>query len=648
MNKPAADNRAYRIACNVYDEAGNMEDPDDNEVCVRVIQTVGTYVTATLYKEAALSTALDNPTDDTVFPNASGWRAMERDAAGRYFFFYKVASDATEEHLVVEFGWSESETSKFHVRSTEIADEHDDASDTLSAVTTINTNVGDPSGDTLTTVTAKLGNPTTAIGAVVETIDGYHDVPVEDAATDATIRDVVGKKSDTVAGTSLVSLVKIADAAVDVIDGLHDVPVEDAATDATMRDVIGKKSDTVAGTSIVALAKKIDAKTTNLPSDPADESAVEAAITASQGTVTGAITSAHSTSDALQNVPVEDAATDATIRDVVGKKTDTVAGTSIVSLVKIADAAVDVIDGLHDVPVEDAATDATIRDVVGKKSDTVAGTSIVASTKRLEALHTVPVEDAATDTNLRDVVGKKSDTTAGTSLVSLVKIADAAVDVIDGLHDVPVEDAATDATIRDVVGKKSDTVAGTSLVSLVKVADAAIDVIDGYHDVPVEDAATDATMRDVVGKKSDTVAGTSLVAINKQIKVQTDKINDQPVDAGDATHAITVAHDVNETQVVEVAKAGIYSLTLFFDLDVLVTAAEGTTVTVRMYNKIDGTNYSDKAFDKKVFTIASDTEYPFMEYHLLHGYSKVTIQLGSAVTETRTISYRSITRDLGA
>ncbi|MFA5307097.1 MAG: hypothetical protein WC365_06630, partial [Candidatus Babeliales bacterium] len=403
MNKPAADNRAYRIACNVYDEVGNMEDPDDSEVCVRVIQTAGTYVTATLYKEAALSTALDNPTDNTAFPNASGWRAMERDAAGRYFFFYKVASDATEEHLVVEFGWSEAETSKFQVRSTEIADEHDDASDTLSVVTSINTNVGDPSGDTLTsltaklgdsanavaptldtvnanvgdpsgdtltTITAKLGDSDVAIAPTVKTIDGYHDVPVEDAATDATIRDVVGKKSDTVAGSSIVSLIKIADAAVDVIDGYHDVPVEDAATDTTIRDVVGKKSDTVAGSSIVSLVKIADA--------------------------------AVDVIDGLHDVPASaDVATNANIRDVVGRKDDSTSGSSIVSLVKIVDA-------LHDVPVEDAATDTVMRDVVGKKSDTAAGTSLVAIGKQIKALHNVPVEDAATDTNLRDVVGKKS------------------------------------------------------------------------------------------------------------------------------------------------------------------------------------------------------------------------------------------------
>ena len=47
----------------------------------------------------------------------------------------------------------------------------------------------------------------------------------------------------------------------DVIDGYHDVPAEDGAPDATIRDVVGKKTDTVAGTSIVALAKQLLADT---------------------------------------------------------------------------------------------------------------------------------------------------------------------------------------------------------------------------------------------------------------------------------------------------------------------------------------------------------------------------------------------------
>ncbi|MFA5307577.1 MAG: hypothetical protein WC365_09070 [Candidatus Babeliales bacterium] len=492
---------------------------------------------------------------------------------------------------------------------------------------------------------------------------GYNtSVPTANVATNNYTSEVIGNKTDN--GVTVVDTDKSIMAYTKGTLGLQAVQTADAVTNVVMRDVVGNKSDTVAGTSLVAIGKQIKAKTDNLPDDPADESALEALLAAATpnteaaanlndtvGNKTdNAVTASAANKSAmayikglvdLNGVPVEDAATDTNLRDVVGKKSDTVAGTSIVASNKRLEA-------LHAVPTEDAATDTNMRDVVGKKSDTAAGSSIVALVKNVDNNFDVPTEDSADDNMMRDVIGKKSDTVAGTSLVSLVKIADAAVDVIDGYHDVPVEDAATDATIRDVVGKKSDTVAGSSLVSLVKVADAAIDVIDGLHDVPTEDAATDSTIRDVVGKKSDTTAGTSIVAIGKQIKAQTDKINNQSVDAGDVTHAITVAHDVNETQVLEVAKAGIYSLTLLFDLDVLVTASEGTTVTVRAYNKIDGTNYSDKAFDKKLFTIASSTEYPFMEYRMLHGYTKVTVQLGSAVTETRTIAYRSITSDLGA
>jgi len=43
----------------------------------------------------------------------------------------------------------------------------------------------------------------------------------------------------------------------DIIDGFHDIPSEDSADDAQMRDVVGKKSDTVAGTSVIALLKQL-------------------------------------------------------------------------------------------------------------------------------------------------------------------------------------------------------------------------------------------------------------------------------------------------------------------------------------------------------------------------------------------------------
>ena len=83
------------------------------------------------------------------------------------------------------------------------------------------------------------------------------------------------KASLDLAHTDLDSI--IAD--IGTVDGYHDVPGEDAAGDAQMRDVIGKKTDTVAGTSVVSISKQVKAKTDNLPTDPADESQLEAAIT---------------------------------------------------------------------------------------------------------------------------------------------------------------------------------------------------------------------------------------------------------------------------------------------------------------------------------------------------------------------------------
>ena len=263
---------------------------------------------------------------------------------------------------------------------------------------------------------------------------------------------------------------------------------------------------------------------------------------------------------------------------------------------------VDVIDGLFDVPTADLATDDTMNQVVGKKSDTVAGTSLVAIAKQnaaaivvVDGLLDVPTEDLATDVTTNQVVGKKSDTTAGTSLVALAKQNAAAIVVVDGLLDVPTEDLATDVTTNQVVGKKSDTVAGTSLVALTKINKAAIDVIDGYMDVPTEDLATDALMSQVVGKKSDTVAGTSLVAIAKQIIAQTvpkAATGETVMDEGD--YDWTSAFP----EVLTIAPAGGAALTdvvVHFDMDKVTTgfATLYTAETISFYveRKIDGTNW---------------------------------------------------------
>lgn len=119
-------------------------------------------------------------------------------------------------------------------------------------------------------------------------------------------------------------------------------------------------------------------------------------------------------------------------------------------------------------------------------------------------------------------------------------------------------------------------------------------------------------------------------------------------DSGNLTHDITTANDTAETQIVEIIKTGIYALSMFIDLDVLETTVEGDIVKIRLYNKIDGANYSDKPSAYIEYFVGNEDIYPSIEIAIIHGNCKLTIQCSSDVTATRTIAYRYIVRDLGA
>lgn len=56
------------------------------------------------------------------------------------------------------------------------------------------------------------------VQTVLSTIDGLQDVPTADSADNAQARDVIGNKTDTTGGNSLISLVKIIDGIVDTIN----------------------------------------------------------------------------------------------------------------------------------------------------------------------------------------------------------------------------------------------------------------------------------------------------------------------------------------------------------------------------------------------------------------------------------------------
>jgi hypothetical protein len=111
-----------------------------------------------------------------------------------------------------------------------------------------------------------------------------------------------------------------------------------------------------------------------------------------------------------------------------------------------------------------------------------------------------------------------------------------------------------------------------------------------------------------------------------------------------ATHAITTANDKAETQVFEVAKSGTYRLWVYVTLRALITAAEGGTVTLILYNKINGNDYEEIA--RTAFIVGGDTTMPSFDVSAVTGYCKLTIQCSNDVSATRTIGYRYITQEL--
>jgi hypothetical protein len=62
-------------------------------------------------------------------------------------------------------------------------------------------------------------------------------------------------------------------------------PTADSASNDHTADVVGNKSDTVAGTSVVGLVKAIKAKTDNLPADPADDGDIDSQLATIDGNV---------------------------------------------------------------------------------------------------------------------------------------------------------------------------------------------------------------------------------------------------------------------------------------------------------------------------------------------------------------------------
>ena len=111
---------------------------------------------------------------------------------------------------------------------------------------------------------------------------------------------------------------------------------------------------------------------------------------------------------------------------------------------------------LLNVPTADNSGNTNVSYVVGNKTDTVAGTSLVAKIKQVIASLVRPTADSTNNVTPSDVIGNKTDTIAGTSLVALMKAVGADVVSINGKQNVMLDSVSypkrKTATFSDTTG----------------------------------------------------------------------------------------------------------------------------------------------------------------------------------------------------
>jgi hypothetical protein len=216
---PASGSAYTKVFINIFDSAGNNEDPDSNEVALILTQPDGTDVTTRLFQDGdgtdtALATGSVIYTSNKVIP---------RDSLGRYYFFLKTTDAATDELLNLQVKYTENAVELTQDRSVFITQLVNDATaanqttilnnlatvdtvvdaikvktdnlpaDTATVLSTIDTEVGLIQSD-VTAIKAKTDNlpantatELDAIDTALSTIDAYVDTLETNIGTPAAI-----------------------------------------------------------------------------------------------------------------------------------------------------------------------------------------------------------------------------------------------------------------------------------------------------------------------------------------------------------------------------------------------------------------------------------------------------------------------------
>lgn len=206
-----------RIHIDVYNSSGGMEDPDDNQIQVKVYDHAGTDVTTTYLAGT-----------EPIY--------MTRDAIGQYHIDFTVASTATPTELTFKFSYLENTVAKVRHETCRLATSDEDITAKLDA---IETKVTDLQGTGFVSANDSNKAISTAVAGLGTKIDGY----LADGGTIETlIDDIESILNSDVKGTGFASATDSLHAIRTAMDGyLANGGTIDVLIDSIIADVSGLK-----------------------------------------------------------------------------------------------------------------------------------------------------------------------------------------------------------------------------------------------------------------------------------------------------------------------------------------------------------------------------------------------------------------------
>jgi hypothetical protein len=181
----------------------------------------------------------------------------------------------------------------------------------------------------------------------------------------------------------------------------------------------------------------------------------------------------------------------------------------------------------------------------------------------------------------------------------------------------------------DIKDKTDNLPNNTSAVLGSPVSSLAADIatVTGLQDVPLQDSAANSQMRDVIGNKTDTPAGNSICSKLNQIQGFLIASN------AEGTYAYTNAG--GEQTIYENTEAGFIRVVNGIWLDLVNMTQNGT---IRLYYKIDGTNY--RLVTAQTFTVATDPDGVYINVNMgVRQHYKITYEEGADEGADRNIPY---------